>query len=171
MTRAGRFLWLDWAQAGLLKYEGDDAGGLAAAEHDGYWRVGVRHRRSVTAANEGSWVVRDDLLPLAGPAIRRARLHWLVPDWPWEAAHQDGESRLQLQTPHGWVSLVVQSSPASNCTAALIRGGSVLFGEGPAEPTWGWRAPAYGRKVAALSFAVTVSGPLPLSFVSVWTLP
>src|SRR5580700_10842968 len=47
MRRAGRFLWLDWAQARGRSYS---ASGRAGAdrfegEHDGYNRFGVKHRR------------------------------------------------------------------------------------------------------------------------------
>ena len=172
MTRAGRFLWLDWAQALLLPWHGGDiTGPQATAEHDGYEFLGVQHRRSVTAADEGSWVIQDDLQPLASAVIRQARLHWLLPDWPWEMTHQDRQTHLRVQSPHGWVTLTVQTGPGSNCTAVLIRGGAYLFGDGPPEPTWGWRAPVYGKKEPALSFSVTSAGPLPLSFVSEWKFP
>ncbi len=167
MTRAGRFLWLDWAQGRLAQWDGIQA----TAEHDGYSRLGVRHRRTVTAAEGERWTIRDDLLPLAGAAVRQARVHWLVPDWPWEMAQQDGETRLRLQSPHGWATLAVQAGPPSMPAAALTRGGAYVAGSGPAEPTWGWRAAAYGQKEPALSFSVTITGALPLSFVSEWTLP
>jgi hypothetical protein len=172
MTRAGKFLWLDWAQGLVLPWDGDDiTRSQATAEHDGYQFLGVQHKRSVMAADGGSWVIQDDLLPLASTVTRQARLHWLLPDWPWEMEDQDQQTHLRVQSPYGWVTLTVQPGPASTWTAALVRGGAYVFGDGPAEPTWGWQAPAYGQKEPALSFAMTISGPLPLSFVSEWKLP
>ncbi len=53
MTRAGRFLWLDWAQAKLITREND----LCEAFHDGYHRIGVRHTRRVHRLQGGLWDV------------------------------------------------------------------------------------------------------------------
>ncbi len=50
MTLAGRFLWLDWAQARLIDHarSNDLAWERLTAQHDGYRRLGVIHQRSVT---------------------------------------------------------------------------------------------------------------------------
>jgi uncharacterized heparinase superfamily protein len=50
MTRAGRFLWLDWAQAQIPDYKTSEDGSFKSitAQHDGYSRMGVLHSRQVT---------------------------------------------------------------------------------------------------------------------------
>ena len=48
MTRAGRFLWLDWAQARLAPAES-----ALTADHNGYRQFGVFHKRTVTALEDG----------------------------------------------------------------------------------------------------------------------
>jgi hypothetical protein len=64
MSRAGRFLWLDWAQAQLIQHEKADDGSWErlVARHDGYRRLGLLHQRSVTAYYEGRWLVEDSVL-------------------------------------------------------------------------------------------------------------
>ena len=50
-------------------------------EHDGYRRLGVKHRRMVQCVTEDAWVIVDDLL---GAGEHELRLHWLLPDLPFE---------------------------------------------------------------------------------------
>ncbi|PYY13786.1 MAG: hypothetical protein DMG61_12345, partial [Acidobacteria bacterium] len=52
MTRAGRFLWVDWAQADWMEYEVGDSCRVIEAWHDGYEKVGAKHRRSVACIPE-----------------------------------------------------------------------------------------------------------------------
>ena len=75
MTLAGRFLWLDWAQATLIEQAGGNGVDhpRLTARHDGYRRLGVTHQRSVACLPEGGWLVEDSLLPEPGAKrIRRA---------------------------------------------------------------------------------------------------
>ncbi len=64
MQRAGRFLWLDWAQASGRSFASGDSAGPDSfeGEHDGYRRFGVRHLRAVRFLDEVGWVIVDDLL-------------------------------------------------------------------------------------------------------------
>ena len=89
-TRAGRFLYLDWFNAYRRGNLEADPAILQRirGRHWGYWRMGVRHARTVTAYADGHWQVRDEMLPLRMPWDKRPityRLHWLLPDWEWEA--------------------------------------------------------------------------------------
>jgi hypothetical protein len=137
MTRAGRFLYLDWAQAEIIVHERaeDGAWERITAQHDGYRRLGVIHRRQVTAHRDGRWVVEDSLSEVVRPAlsVRRSEtdlgahaegltkgyrskvkpststtfdLHWLLPDWPYELQIADG--RLRICSPYGWIVLQVK---------------------------------------------------------------
>lgn len=172
MLRAGRFLWLDWAQARCLKT--DETQQELIAEHDGYRRLGVIHRRTLKKSGPATWQVLDELLPSRHhlrPHI--AVLHWLLPDWPWQLA----DTTLILQAPQGVIRIsvglrrLINQPPASILNIQLIRAGEVLVG--PVEPTatLGWFSPTYGCKVPALSLRVVVQGALPFSIHSDWTLP
>jgi len=96
MLRAGRFLWLDIAQAEVLSHEMDDSGNLIkiTAEHDGYRKLGARHRRTLMRIDEG-WRVKDSVLPCGKQHDNPLdlRVTWLLPDWEWEFI---GNNLLQL---------------------------------------------------------------------------
>ncbi len=173
MTRAGRFLYLDWAQAEVVLDEHTDEGALerVIAQHDGYRRLGVTHQRSVVAHDDDRWVVEDQLIPASNSphlASHTARLHWLLPDWRWTIDNSGLE--IELLSPYGLISLSIRSS-ISNLQPSLIRAGEVLYGDAPAHPNWGWVSPTYGHKSPALSFSVTAASPLPITFSSEWAFP
>jgi hypothetical protein len=169
MTRAGRFRYVDRAQATVLvtgsalatgEHEIDSA--HAAAEHDGYRALGLVHRR-VLEAVPGGWRITDRLLGSGGR--RRIRLHWLLPDWPWQI---EG-TRLTLDGPCGALALEIGSPAGPPFEIALARAGEALIGPAP-PPTMGWVSPTYGVKEAALSFSVTFNANLPVEIESVWSL-
>ena len=64
MRRAGRFLWVDWAEASGRSFASQDTAypDCFEGEHDGYRLYGVRHRRTVRALAESGWAIVDDLL-------------------------------------------------------------------------------------------------------------
>ncbi|MBX3048481.1 MAG: alginate lyase family protein [Anaerolineales bacterium] len=168
MTRASRFLWLDWAQAEVLEQRRDRAGRLvsAAAQHDGYRSLGLRHRRSVQV--RGSlWSVRDEVYS-THPATNRhqVRLHWLLPDWPWELQG----NLLALQGPDGTVLLAVSGEPLAPALS-LLRAGRRLAGKAQAAPTLGWYSPSYASKRPALALLADIEAAAPLTLTTQWTLP
>jgi hypothetical protein len=215
MQRAGRFLFLDWAEAKWVKFTpitaheqaedgvpwalnySADHGGRTnhgswerlIAQHDGYRRQGLIHQRAVSVTDKAVWVVEDTLLPIdptpSNPYPPRSlRLHWLLPDWPWEVKQEIRGLRFEitLQSPHGWVNLSIYSPSAANperrplpsspiSNLQLVRAGELLFGSGPAAPIQGWASPTYGVKVPALSVAAEVKGALPLGITSQFTFP
>ncbi len=168
MTRAGRFLWLDWAQAELLATRADNKGRLvfAAAQHNGYEKLSVIHRREVSAETRG-WVIEDHLEPTEEPHLVKVRLQWLLPDWKWSFKAQE----LRLASPHGAVTLAPTTSAADAPKFSIVRAGKVIYGRGPADPVLGWMSPAYGVKLPALTFNIDVSGLAPFTITSTWTLP
>lgn len=179
MRPAGRFLWLGWAQAEVISREQDARGQLnrLVARHDGYRRLGVIHQRSITVHADGHWSIMDELLPAGAGSPRAehdARLHWLVPDWPWTLEQQGNAWVLRLRSPAGEITLHIglhgESPPAQPARFCMARAGELLQGEGPVRPTWGWYSPTYGCKRPALSVAVTTRGRLPLGFASQWIL-
>lgn len=123
------------------------------------------------------------------------RLNWLLPDWHWNLQTSNEEAQLAVQSPHGWVKLNINmqatplnpdvsgaetslvrtpqsiAHPPARLLVFLFRAGTTLHGDLPADPIWGWCSPTYGYKEPALSFAVEVQSPLPLTMFSSWTFP
>jgi hypothetical protein len=180
MTPAGRFLYLDWAQAEILEQAQvqDGSWNRIVATHDGYQRIGMMHIRSVTANKDDRWLIEDRIQPLAddvGRALHTVRLHWLLPDWKWKI--DDSSLTIEVFSPFGWIELDVCSqppvaeNPLSVVSVQLIRAGELLYGAGEISPTWGWVSPTYGVKSAALSCVVTAVAALPLTLTSEWNFP
>lgn len=182
MIRAGRFLYLDWAQAQVVSGNpaGDGSWLHLVGQHDGYRRQGVIHQRSVTTQH-GGWVIEDTILPdkpapktdlklMIRPEVL-FRLHWLLPDWPWEL---DG-ARLALTGPAGQVVLQVIANNwlEGPVNVTIARAGELITGLGPIEPTWGWISHTYGTKLPALSAAFNLETQLasqtPLTVTTTWT--
>ena len=173
MTRAGRFLFLDKAQAEVLTNDSAEDGSWERmiTRHDGYLRSNAFHTRSVTTHQDGRWVVEDTLQPVTDRVqrdIQTVRLHWLLPDWKYEFDEEQGQ--LRIHSPEGWISLAIGSQP-SVLGFTLVRAGEILLGRGDAHPTWGWVSPVYAHKEPALSFSTTVESTLPVQFFSVWIFP
>jgi hypothetical protein len=177
MRRVGRFLYLDWAQAQASEPEQNQAGAYRrlAAQHDGYHRLGLIHQRSVTLLDAGNWFIEDTLLPLK-PDVRSSkppftfRLHWLLPDWPWELA----DNTLRLQTPQGLVRVTLGVWQDGSLVAqeiGLARAGQQLCGSNLVDPTWGWFSPTYAKKLPALSFFVSAQATVPVVFTTRWDFP
>lgn len=167
MLRGGKFLWLDWAQARVIARSNSSI----TAEHNGYRRLGILHRRTLTAAGAGHWQV-DDLLQPAGEITREHifTLHWLLPDGPYILEH----GQLRLETSQGWLQIAItagapgQSAPAS---LELIRAGQSLTGSGAVAEILGWYSPTYGVKQPALALITRIHAPAPLVFTTRFTLP
>jgi hypothetical protein len=168
MTKAGRFLWLDWAQGQVLEKENDSDGRVTRvlAEHDGYQRIGVQYRRQVeTQANR--WVITDRLTPIGKAKKIDARLHWLLPDWDWQIEN----GRLLLRSPLGMLKVDADVSVGDKYQIQLIRSGELVHGEGTAYCILGWVSPTYGVKNPALSFVLQAKGLLPITITSKFILP
>lgn len=164
MTRAGRFLWLDWDQAEGLRR--DDAAGMIIARRTGYRRIGVLHERQLCRMTDREWLVIDRLLPGSrNPQPHEVRLHWLVADFPWAIE----DNHLILTHPAGIVRLTIECGQVSLLT--LDRAGERLFGAGNADPISGWSSPTYGVRQPALSLSFTCQAELPLEIRSRWQLP
>ncbi|TAK14437.1 MAG: alginate lyase family protein [Anaerolineae bacterium] len=160
MTRAGRFLWLDWAQADVL----EQTKTRVAAAQDGYRALGVRHQRAVEVSG-AVWRITDELHTQVPVTRCKLRLHWLLPDWPWTL---DGTT-LTLQSPHGAVRVNVGG--AVGLGASLTRAGELLAGVGAVVYWRGWYSPTYSVKEPALSFAVEVESSLPIALTTEFLFP
>jgi hypothetical protein len=156
MTRASRFLVLDWFPA-YSRHTLSVAPPVLAqltAHHRGYDRLGLRHVRTLSLLDGGRWRVKDDLL-FFRPRTHTIRLHWLLHDGEWHLQQHGSEIRLRLRVPGGWIRILVTASGFGTAVpeVTLVRAGRVLHGDALAQPFEGWISTSYGRKVPALSLA------------------
>jgi asparagine synthase (glutamine-hydrolysing) len=155
MQPGPRFLWASRAQACMLE---QSVAGLVA-EHDGYRRLPapVDHRRGVVALGNDRWLVWDEL---TGSGEHQFRLHWLLPDVPWQPG-ADGD--VLLTTPEGPFHVAVWAEDGA--TASPWRIERALEGM----PAWGWESLHYGERTPALSLILEVSTKPPARFVTVFS--
>jgi hypothetical protein len=166
MTRAGRFLWLDWAQADFVLYEVESYGAAIEAAHNGYRSLGVTHRRSVLSVHDlDAYVIVDDLL---GNFSGKLRLHWLFPKYPfvWDGT----DSTILLRTSAGKFKCMIGSSHPN--VISIASAGEIVAGMPSAHKksdleVRGWRSLYYGEKEAALSLAAETEARPPVRFISV----
>lgn len=163
MTRASKFLWLDWAQAQVESCTPQEI----SAHHNGYRHLGVLHQRSLRRGVSGGWVIEDEILPLREITEEyRMVVNWLLPDWPFIS---DRDS-VSLSGPNGKVTLKF-SNPALPAAALLDifkAGQSLLNGE--FSDHLGWYSPTYGEKVPALSiqYKIVQKPPIRIQSVFLW---
>ncbi len=174
MTRGGRFRTLDWIPAYSKRLLEADAPavGRVLASHGGYRRLGVRHERLASVAEDGRWEIIDDLI------ARRSgehvfRLHWLLLDGKWSIKESGAGIQVRLRTPLGWIRLNITGLNLSppGFHEMLVRAGHLLYGRGQPRPYEGWFSPTYGEKVPALSLAVEAVSSRSCRFVSEFKLP
>ena len=184
MERAGQFGWATLAQGrgeflGNAKWQGT---------HDGYRALGVTHRRTVEFLSGEIWIITDEI---SGSGRHSARLHWLIPDYPWEALAPEADPALEKMMRErlsGWeqktsVGRKVRALAGDFSLRILsdretlwniYRAGEMVFGsreEKSPIPTEirGWRSLRYASKLPALSIAGTAAGKLPIRFISIWS--
>jgi hypothetical protein len=146
--------------------------------------MGVRHARTVTAYADGHWQVRDEMLPLRMPWDKRPityRLHWLLPDWQWQASLQESVFEIRLQSPHGQVTLAIRDGSRmmnNESWITLVQAGELVFNAGlgglksqPETTIRGWVSPTYGVKVPALSLAIESKSANDVQFTSEFVFP
>lgn len=161
MTRIGRFLWADWADAGVQQDKTTATGFKSLhGEHDGYRKLGVLHRRALFQTGADTWIIVDDLIGNGHPSCS---LHWMIPDVPFEIWFPN---TINLSLKQGSVYLTALAS--SLFTFGLMRAGKLIGGESEGSPdsSMGWQSRYYGRVDPALSLSVASRSPLPLRFVT-----
>jgi hypothetical protein len=171
MRRAGRFLWLDWAQASGRVYASDkDAcADRFEGEHDGYRTLGVKHRRSVQWLCGHGWAIVDEI---EGVGEHDVRLHWLAADLPYEIS--DSPFQVAFAFDQSRVRWNIFASTAGR--AAVIRAGkqmNITTGKtsvhevGSDTPLLGWESPTYGDLQPAVSLVYATQSRLPVRLVTV----
>jgi hypothetical protein len=165
MTRLGRFLWSDWSKAEIIFSPTQSASvTILQAQHDGYKKMGILHRRLVLSLPSDTWVILDDV---AGSGTHLARLHWLLPDVPFliHSSHI-----YDFLFPSGNTRLTVASS-AKSCLDLVRAGQRVDSGKGdPTDPARGWISRYYAAKSPALSLSAETRAQLPIRFITVLSL-
>lgn len=175
MTRAGRFLYLDWQPANADWGAGADLNRGEMELTAGHSAYGFGHHRSIIAA-ESKWEILDHLFSPKNDDLQSHtfRLHWLLPDWEWELENREQGVGISLKSPYGWIKLNIQTTQQfSNLYAllSLVRAGDYIYGSGNPDPIRGWYSPTYGIKLPALSLAVEVQSPLPVNFTTEFIFP
>lgn len=160
MTRVGRFLWADWADAKIQRFCQPSETRTLEAEHDGYAARGVIHRRAITCASSDLWLIVDDLF---GCGRQELRLHWLMPDSQVQLIENEA---VELRTALGPVRVHTFSN--SDSRFSLSRAGRQIAGDCfPEEPARGWTAKSYASKEPALSLVRHCHSSLPVRFITV----
>jgi len=170
MRRAGRFLWLDWAQAsgGLHSSTGTALTGPVRSDrfegaHDGYRQFGVTHHRMVQWLPAVGWIIVDDI---DGTGEHKVGLHWLAADFPFEAS----VSPFQVVFSYGQSRVRWNIFSSSAGSGAIIRAG-VQVSTGPSlmeeAHLLGWESPTYGDLRPAVSLLYQVQSLLPLRLVTI----
>jgi hypothetical protein len=173
MTRAGRFLVLDWASAyskNLIEAD-ENILGRVRAHHRGYGSV--KHERTVTVYQDERWLIEDKL-----SSPRRAphtyRIHWLLPDYEWKIEEQESGTTLKLRSPYGWITLSVYSSFTQSVhpsSFSLVHAGELIHGQRDTHSYEGWVSHNYGQKSPALSFAIEVTSEFHTTLTSEFIFP
>jgi hypothetical protein len=165
MRRAGRFLWLEWAQGTLIGRWRAASGALEAmaAEHDGYRRSkGWRCLRSVVRAGEDLWLVVDQL---EGGGAQPLRLNWTLPDLPCEL------TGLQLRLGDLQEGFRLRIGPEA-AEVGVYRAGELRQGAAIASAqeasTLGWVSPSYATLEPAITLLIKLAGSLPMRLETWW---
>jgi hypothetical protein len=168
MRRAGRFLWLDWAQArgGLYSSNNHSYADKFEGEHDGYRKFGVKHRRLVQWLNATGWVIIDDIEGAGSPDVR---LQWLAPDVPYQLS--DAPFRVAFNSGQSQIRWNIFASVPGN--ALIVRAGKRIETTSANEVAeadiqlLGWESPTYGDLQPAVSLVYQTRSQLPVRFVTV----
>ncbi len=185
MTRAGRFLVLDWVPAYSRRVIESDENvlGRIMAYHKGYRRLGIRHERTATVRTDGAeehWEIKDHLI-FSKPGEHVLRLHWLLQDWEWKLENtgkgkeiSEKRAEIRLKSPEGWIKLCLQTEPlfsSPRLQLSIVRAGELIYGRRDVLPFEGWASPTYGQRIPALSLAVEVTSDREFSFASDFVVP
>ena len=163
MYRAGRFLWLDWAQSKIV----DQSDNLICAEQYGYQKLHVVHRRTIKKISTRKWKIVDLVFsPYLTKDEFKIDLHWLLPDWPLQST----EKTCTLSAPFGSVMLHISSDiVTSTSKLTFYKKGRLISSNAQEEPLLGWFSPTYGKKLPALSIRYSATHALPVTITSRFT--
>ncbi len=167
MTRAGRFLWLDWSQASgrIVDLESSTHERIFEGEHNGYKNLGVTHRRQVQPLAGIGWLIIDELI---GSGEHDVRLHWLTPD----LSYHFRKSPFEVVFAHGESQICWNFFANVPSQSAIVRAGRLIertsnFEIGDCDKALlGYEAPTYGDLRPAVSLLYQTRSRLPVRFVT-----
>ncbi|MBT3315394.1 MAG: alginate lyase family protein [Anaerolineae bacterium] len=168
MTRASRFMYLDWSRGQMIEQSDD----RVIAEHDGYRKLGIIHRRSASFS-ENIWRVEDNFVAHSQESVRSYRLHWLLLDGEWEVESRDERIEIGLKLPQGLMNITLHSLLITHHSSpfSIARAGELLYGDAEVPLTRGWYSPTYGVKIPALSLALEVTTSDAVQFTTEFQFP
>jgi len=157
MLAAGKFLWLDWADAEIQR----STPASVTARLNGYAKTTVTHTRTLSSTQNG-WKVMDELQNQKSQAVEHEYvLHWLLPDLIFDIKGD----QIQFHNPAFHLSFATNGPEQP--LLQIIRGGQVLHGKSDIKPfLFGWFSPTYAVKQEALSIVYIVHSALPLTTIS-----
>lgn len=152
MTKAGKFLWLDWANAEIKEF--DPGKNRVTASQDGYRKMGIMHERKIKLDLVANRIVIEDSFEMnrSRNGNHTVCLNWLLPDWPWKM-DQNG---LTLQAPFGEVRISLSNSANLTPNVDLVKAGKSLLLKRTENPILGWYSATYLNKMPALSLLYKV---------------
>ena len=167
MRRAGRFLWIDWAQASgqLFSSSGEFGPDRFEGEHDGYRSLGVKHSRVVQWLKGEGWVIVDDI---EGAGEHDVRLHWLTPDLPYVVS--DAPFRVVFRSGEAQIRWSIFASVPGG--AGVLRAGIRAWADSTQRHTdadtqlLGWESLTYGDLRPAVSLIYETRSQMPVRFVT-----
>jgi hypothetical protein len=171
MTRAGRFLVLDWASAyskNLIEAD-ENILGRVRAHHRGYGNI--KHERTVTVYRDEHWLIEDKLT--SSRRIPHAyRLHWLLPDYEWKLEETGSAVSLKLHSPYGWIYLSIHHATRNaQQSLSFVRASELIHGQRNVQSYEGWVSRNYGQKSPALSLAFEVTSEFHTTFITEFIFP
>ncbi len=166
MTRTGKFMYLDWSRGRVV----ERSDGRIVAEHDGYRKLGVTHRRLVSF-EKNIWRVEDNLQTFKRSTCKLCtyRLHWLLPDWEYELENREESVEIRLKSPQGVIKITQYATRNTQPLAtdfSIVKAGNPLYGNTSPNPARGWYSPTYGVKIPALSLALEVTAKSEVQFTT-----
>jgi uncharacterized heparinase superfamily protein len=154
---AGPFHWTTSANACLHACRHNAAFDWAEGAHDGY--APLEHRRSVFHADDGGWLVVDQVLSAtdhSGDDSHRAATHWhFHPEWMLRVQARRAVRATHLDGAEAWL---------------LFDSGELSLVHGDEDSGLGWYAPVYGTLLPTWSVRITSDMRLPIAMVS-WIGP
>jgi len=163
MLPAGRFLWLDRAQASIISTTPTSI----TASQDGYQKLGINHERTLIRTADTAWEIADRLTARSNSQKHIFTVHWLLPALPFQVH----DTCIDLQNGDSDFHLSFTNDTGLPGELDLLRGGKHIHGHSNLDPlVYGWFSPSYGTKNEALTILYTIRCETPLTITTRWNL-
>ncbi len=166
MTRGGKFLWLDWANAIKTEKYTDQVGKIRSisSEHHGYAKYNVIHQRIIDV-QQNDWLIKDTLFKKSEKKEDQVNVgyHLLIKN---PLSYQINDNQIVFQ--YDGFQMIMTIIGFSNEKISLIKGGEQIFGERVEKELecYGWFSPTYGYKEEAISLLIEDSLRIPTEILT-----